>query len=75
MLFYAALFFPECRRLLRFARFNDWLFFLAYSARHPRRTMRTIRLHREKQNEKEFLMRHTRARVEESRRRAFAVGR
>lgn len=74
MLFYAALFFPECRRLLRFASFNDWLFFMAYSARHPLRAMRTIHLHREKQNEKEFLMRHTRARVEESRRRTLATG-
>jgi hypothetical protein len=73
ILFYAALFFPECRRLLRFAGVGDWLFFLAYSARHPLRALRTIRLHGEKQNEKEFLILHTRARTEESKRRKMSA--
>jgi len=69
VLSYSAWFFPECRRLLRFASWNDWLFFLAYSARHPLRALRTFRLHGERQNEKEFLMQQTRARAEESKRR------
>jgi hypothetical protein len=72
VLFYSALFFPESRRLLRFAGWTDWMFFLAYSARHPQRAWRTFRLHGERQNEKEFLMRQTRARAEESARRKTA---
>jgi hypothetical protein len=72
VLFYSAFFFPECRRLLRFAGLSDWLFFLAYSARHPLRGLRTLRLHKERQNEKEFLLRHTRTRAEESKRRKMA---
>jgi glycosyltransferase involved in cell wall biosynthesis len=69
VLFYSAFFFPECRRLLRFAGLSDWLFFLAYTVRHPQRAWRTCRLHKERQNEKEFLLQHTRARAEQSNRR------
>jgi hypothetical protein len=69
VLFYSALFFPDCRRLLRFAGLSDWLWFLAYSVRRPGRLLRTVRLHQERQDEKEFLMHHTRKRAEESKRR------
>ena len=73
-LFYAAMFFPECRRLLRFAGWRDWLFLLAYSGRHPMRALRTFRRHGGMQEEKEFLLRHTRAREAERRRRAAIPG-
>jgi glycosyltransferase involved in cell wall biosynthesis len=58
--------FPGARKLLRNARLRDWLFFMAYYAKHPVELARTLRLLRGSDGQREFLLKHTRARLREA---------
>jgi hypothetical protein len=66
VLIMAAFAFPGARKLFRCARLRDWLFFMAYYAKHPVELTRTLQLLRGSDGQREFLLKHTRARLREA---------
>jgi glycosyltransferase involved in cell wall biosynthesis len=58
--------FETFRGMIRYATLNDWIWFCAYTLRHPFRMYGVLRLFREKKAEEEFLGFHTRRRQAES---------
>jgi hypothetical protein len=66
VLIIAGLSFPGARKLLRYARLRDWLFFLVYYAKHPVEFARTVRLLSGSDEQRNFLLKHTRARMREA---------
>jgi hypothetical protein len=65
--------FPGARKLLRHARLRDWLFSLAYYAKHPVELAQTVRLLHGSDEQREFLLKHTRDRLWEAQARGFTV--
>jgi len=66
VLFACAAHFASCRRMIRYATLNDWLWACAYTLRHPLRMCRVMRLFEKKKCEEEFLRFHTQRRQAES---------
>lgn len=66
VLFLCAWHFAGCRGILRRASWSDWLWTMAFCARHPRRMREVLRLLGNKQSEEEFLIYHTRTRQAEA---------
>jgi hypothetical protein len=73
VLVWGAFVFPGARKLLRHAGLRDWSFFVAYYAKHPLELMRTLQLFRRNHEEREFLLKHTRARLQEAVERGFVA--
>lgn len=65
-LFFAALKFPECRKLLRHAAIRDWIFFAAFSLKHLSLTWLTLRALSSNYELWNFLDRNTALRAKES---------
>jgi len=63
VLFICTSHFADCKHILRYASFSDWLWTCAYAARHPYQVWSVLRLLQNKRDEEAFLAYHTRRRM------------